>query len=262
MANRYSKQDCLYRRIQRDQSFVTDSINPYPTNNISSFQFSIINCTYYNIGNNCESNYWGPFFNITHRIDTDAGIDGGTIEVSYDNGSNWKNLIEDTINFPYLNYTDFYTVNDTITSLGKPGFSGSTDWEYFSFSGFPVETENTYDTITFRFTFASDSIQTNRDGWMIGRIYLGGEFEGVEEIQTDNLISISPNPTSNELRIQKTKFSEKSSVQVLNCSGQILYNNPNFIGETIDTQQLSNGLYYLKYSDQKHFTIEKFVVQH
>ena len=153
-------------------------------------------------------------------------------------------------------------MNDTVASLAKPGFSGSAGWDDIQINYQPSMTASTFDTITFRFTFASDSIQTNKDGWMIGLVGLQGVFEGIEEIQNDNLLSISPNPTSDEIRIHRTKVSNNQRIQILNCTGQVLYDNSNFNGETIDIRHLPNGIFLLKYSDTKNFCIKKLVVQH
>jgi hypothetical protein len=124
---------------------------------------------------------------------------------------------------------------------------------------FPVEM--TGDTIFFRFTYTTDSISDPRDGWIIDDFTIEDWYLGVPEIQNDNLISISPNPTSDELKIHSTSIIDNSSIQILNSTGQILYDNPNFKGETIDTSQLTEGIYILKYSDKKNFSIQRFVVQ-
>jgi hypothetical protein len=235
------------------KAFVTDTLNPYPVNNISSFEYSIINCNAETAAQNCGG-YWGTSMQVTYMIHSDDSIDGGTIEISH-NGSPFINIIDD----PGIEIQgEIYTVNDTIESLGKPGFSGNTDeWKFFyiwfsSFFGL--------DTVTLRFTFASDSIQTNKDGWLIGFISMGGEFEGIEKIHYDNLISVYPNPTSDELRVVSAKISDNSRVQILNLQGQVLYDNENFKGDLINIQQLPNGVYLLKYSDSKYFAVKKFVV--
>jgi hypothetical protein len=120
----------------------------------------------------------------------------------------------------------------------------------------------TADTILFRFTYFTDSSSIPHDGWMMDDFMLEDWFEGIEEIQNDNLISISPNPTADELRIQRTEVSVKSRIQIFNYRGDILYDNLNFTGESINIQQFNNGIYLLKYSDMKSFAMKKFVVQH
>lgn len=87
-----------------------------------------------------------------------------------------------------------------------------------------------------------------------------GMFEGIEEIQNDNLISISPNPVSDELWIQRNN-SRVGDIQILNGTGQTIFDFPTFAGEKIDTRQLNNGIYLLKYVDKKEFATKKFIVQ-
>lgn len=240
-------------------ALVTDTINSYPSNNLSSFQFSFVNCPPLLCG---PVNYVGSGFQIIHRIETDYGIDGGTIEVSHNKGVTWVNLIQDSINFPYIFSGNMYTINDTVVSLGKPGFSGSFAWDFIEIFYQPSYLSFLNDTISIRFTFASDSIQTNKDGWMIGFIAVTGTFETIKEINDDNLISIYPNPTSDNLHINKLKKSELSRLQVFNSTGQLCYDNFNFTEDDFNTNQLENGIYLLKYSDTLNFTLKKIVVQH
>ena len=216
------------------RALVTDTVNAYPIKNISSFQFSVLNCSDGDVDDDCNGGYTNTSFDIVHKIETDSGLDGGTIEVSHNNGISWVNLIQDTMNLEYLG-GDFYTLNDTVMSLAKPGFSGSAGWNNIIIDYHPSEIA--MDTITLRFTFASDAIETNKDGWMIGFISVNGIFQGIDEIQNDNIISIDPNPASDKLLLRRTKTSPNQTIQIMNNSGQVLYNNASFFPETIDDNQ-------------------------
>lgn len=89
-------------------SFVTDSLNPYPINNTSSFSFTL------------RSDDW-TFINFWHRINSDQFNDGGAVEYSTDGGINWNNII----NSPYI-LSGFYSNIDSISSnSNNPGFSGT-----------------------------------------------------------------------------------------------------------------------------------------
>ncbi|MBL0049224.1 MAG: T9SS type A sorting domain-containing protein [Bacteroidetes bacterium] len=118
------------------------------------------------------------------------------------------------------------------------------------------------DTVLFRFTFISDSIQTNKDGLMFDDFRFLDYFEGISEIQNNNLISISPNPTKDELRIHSSIVSNNKSMQILNSIGQVITNYSNFDEETIDIRNFKNGIYLLKYSDGQNLSTKRFVVQH
>jgi hypothetical protein len=202
--------------------------------------------------------YWGPRILISHKIDSELGIDGGTIEVSHDNGNTWINVIEDLNNTQGI-YPDIYSVYDTIQSLGKPGFSGQSDWLFteidYSASNDPL------DTLTFRFTFASDSVDTNQDGWEIGEVYVVGEYELVEELDND-IISIYPNPTADQLNISRKKINGVPSVQILDASGKIIFSKKNYTENSINVQNLPNGNYTLRYSDSVNQAIKQFEIIH
>ena len=230
-------------------AIVTDTINSYPINDTSSFE----------IVNLATGFGWQMPHTVIlsgyYQVNSDTLTDYGKIEVSPDNGTTWIDIVNDTA---YSNYYQWWTV--------KPVLSGNSNgWQQFTVWLAPLGplfNVQYNDTILYRFTFISDSVQTNKDGLMFDDFHFEDWAEGIAEIQNDNLISISPNPTSDELIFHRTKVSTNSKIQILNYSGQVLYNNSNFIGETIDIRQLSNGIYLLKYSDTKNFSIKKFVVQH
>ena len=221
------------------KALITDTMNFYPINNQSSFQF-IISCTYVNCGG---VTYNESFIHFFHKIDTDLGKDGGTIEVSHDKGVTWNNLILDTIlTFLPQTGTTIYSINDTVKSLGQPGFSGSHDWSEVALVFYPI-----YDTTIFRFTFASDSLQTNKDGWMIGLIEVNGWFEGIEE-NISSIHNISPNPFSQSTQISLNQSYHNIALAVYDIQGKLVaqqqYKDCSQI--QLNRNQLSNGLYFLK----------------
>lgn len=236
------------------KAFVTDTINPYPVNNKSSFKISVINC---NDMTSCYgSGYWGWGFGVYYKIDSDINKDGGTIEISH-NGSPFKNVINDSM----IYYSSgLYSLDDTIHSLGMPGYSGlSENWNSLYVQFWAAKESN--DTTTLRFTFASDSIQTNKDGWIIGRFEMIGAFEGIEEIRNDNLISIYPNPACDKLIIDRLVKSGSATVEILNSAGQVLYKISDFSADLIDINQLKNGMYFLRFTDDESYAVKKFVVK-
>ncbi len=67
---------------------------------------------------------------------------------------------------------------------------------------------------------------------------------------------MSPNPVSNQIRIESSKLIEK--IEILNAAGQIV---KTFLGTklTLDVQSLSKGVFFLKtYSKDNQFKIQKF----
>lgn len=226
---------------------VTDTLNPVPASDTSSFYLkhyrSDMPFHWFSI------NFW-------YNMDGDTS-DFGMIEISPDNGLNWINLLTEDTTF------DIYWI------YPKPTLIGSTNgWQncYFDMSnwasGFlPYPVPMNGDSVLFRFTYISDSSSIPRDGWMIDDINIADVFEGIGEIQHNDLISIYPNPTSDALHLRCPTESTEQYIQILNSNGQVLIEQ-NFDGETIDTRNLSNGIYFLNYSNAHFFSIKKFEVSH
>jgi hypothetical protein len=224
---------------------VTDTMNSYPPNDTSSF--TVIHLA----GQGWQFGYPKIDIGGWYSVNSDTLTDYGYIEFSADLGNSW--LLVD-------NYTNMCSWEDT---MELPVFSGNSNgWKHFYHCIKPPTTVNEGDTILYRFTFISDNLQTNKDGLMFDDLHFEDWAEGIEEFQNDNLISIFPNPATAILTIQRTCTNNLQSIQVINCFGQVLYNDNNFTNNFIDIKQLKNGIYYLKYSNTKEFSIKKFVVTH
>lgn len=237
-------------------AIVTDLINPYPTNDTSVFIIKNVAT-----GGGFEWPHTailsGQYF-----VNSDTLTDYGKIEFSPDNGTTWIDMLNDTVLIDTINnwYWQWWDNSEKPTLTGN-----SNGWQYFYVSfaelGFAFGIDY-LDTVLYRFTFISDSTQTGKDGLMFDDLHFEDWVEGVDEFQNNNLISIYPNPASDRLVIQRTKSSDKSTIQIINYSGQVIVDNQNFVGETVDTQLLTNGIYLLRYSDSKSFAIKKFVINH
>jgi len=230
------------------RALVTDTLDPYPINNVSSFTFSIKNCTWWNNGG-CGS--YGPCnVYVATKIDSDSLLDGGTIEVSH-NGSPFINLIEDSL--AYIG-PDPYSINDTVASLGKPGFSGSSsNWIEFGIIYWPATVG--FDTITFRFTFASDAIQTNKDGWMIGLVQTDGIFEGIDKIPAPGMLSASPNPGNGLFDVEMKDAFKGGEATVFSIKGRKVRScRLTESHGVLDLRDLPDGLYILQYIHGKHYS--------
>lgn len=225
----------------------TDTLNSYPTNDTSSF--TIIHIA--NIG--WSLNYPKVDIGGWYYVNSDTITDHGYIDFSSDHGITWFNL-DSAVNNEFCTW-------GAVQEL--PTFSGNSNgWKHFYYCLHTTGTVNVGDTILYRFTFVSDSVQTNKDGLMFDDLHFEDWAEGIQEYQNDNLISIYPNPTNENLYIRKTKNNNNSSIEIFDCKGQLVLVNRSFKEESIDTKNLQNGLYLLKYSDTKNYSVKRFVVQH
>lgn len=227
---------------------VTDTLNLYPINDTSSFLVKHIASFGWAVS--CPS-----VISISglYSVDSDSLSDYGYISISTDHGITWF--------YGDSTFQDCYWSVDSIQTI----FTGSSNgWRSFNYY-IPVPEPFSViegDTILYRFTFISDSIQTNKDGLMFDDLLIEDFTESVSEIENDNLISISPNPAVDILSIHRTTAAAKSHLQIVTTNGQLVYDNFNYLGESIDTKQWSNGIYVLKFSDSKNFSVKKFIVQH
>lgn len=249
---------------------VTDTSNFYPLNNNSHFDLKIgkFNSDWYSHNN---------FIEIKHKFDTDTLKDGGFIEVSYDEGQTWTNIINDTARFYGVSPGEYswlkenlYSDNDTLFN-GEFGFSGrSNGWITTIFSWYDIPCHiksNRYfegDTMIVRFNFISDNIENNKEGWMIDDIKLysvdlGG---GINELKSLKFI-ITPNPM-NETATVKLNNYNKIKLSILNMQGQLMSQNRYFNNQsiTIHRDKLNSGIYFVKIkSDNNSIGIKKLIVK-
>jgi hypothetical protein len=213
-------------------AILTDTFNSYPQDNIS--EFIIKTATY-------MSGYGGIYMSFFHKYDTDSLLDGGSIYASLDYGSNWFNLKNCPGNFPP--FSNPFPTNDTIAALNDIGFTGkSNDWEHFwYFWNYPPT-----DTLLIKFKFASDNIQTNKEGWMIDSLLFTYNLGiGINEASTSNY-RFSPNPFYDQTTLSFPSVSDKKTFTLYNTNGQLVKTVHNITSGqlTINRDNLATGLYY------------------
>jgi hypothetical protein len=245
------------------KAIVTDTISYYPINNHSYFDLYI--------GSFNLSGYWGSIHvDFRHKFNTDSLKDGLYITVSWDKGSTWKNIIEDTI-FGFITpgwglSNNMYTLNDSLYN-GELGFSGNSNgWVYTSFlwEQMVMKQFTPSDTMIIRFNFISDSINNNKDGWMIDdiRFYSREGGGGIHEFLNNN-ISISPNPFTQSTQITLNQTYHNIVLSVYDIQGKLMLQNHYVDCDKIqlNRNQLSNGLYFLKLAlDDKQVETGKIII--
>lgn len=119
------------------------------------------------------------------------------------------------------------------------------------------------DTVLIKFTFISDESSESLDGLAFDNFQFCDGTEGINEVLNNNLIKIYPNPVSDILYIDRKTESSHEIIQIISCSGETLYSKSNFKSNYINLKEIGlvNGIYFLKYSDTKSYTIRKIIVQ-
>jgi hypothetical protein len=220
---------------------VTDTVNPYPINDTSSFYIHYV-------ASYVPGGWTGTSLQIEYRIDSDIGNDYGYVEFSPDNGLTWVNYMTDTI------YNDCYYMYDTVFT----GFSE--DWEYASYYNNPWCFNMQFgDSMMYRITFISDSIQSNRDGWMIDNIDLYDVWEGVDDHTKTLKFHIFPNPATSSINIISDIDLNGCNAHIYNQIGQLV-SSTNLEQNSIPVTSLQSGLYILGIMTDKGEIRRKFIV--
>ncbi len=252
-------------------AIITDSLNYYPTNNESFF--------YLNFSN--DYNFTDGVFEIRHKFDTDTLKDGGLIEMSCDSGATWMNIInEDHCPFGYslegCNLTDWvnqlyqtpstlYTNTDSLFN-GDYGFSGNSGgWVTTWFGTVEYGLKSHSDNIMLRFKFVSDTINTNKEGWMIDDIrFYQISVPGSIDEQIAPKFKIYPNPVSSSANIELEKIYNTTEVLVYNALGNLVkthtYSNQRTV--TFEKENLPSGVYWLQLKgDSESLGVRRILVE-
>ena len=175
---------------------VTDTVNTYPTGNLSSFTMKAALSQF----------GWSPvfFLRFYHAFQMDSLHAGGYANVSWDGGATWVNIFDNWLMPQTIeNYDDQWQpfALDTLGNgeLGFTGASGSTagggQWAYTTVCwtniGFPLN-----DSLFVRFNFYSDSSAQPLDGWMIDDVTLEAYLVHpiAEYTKKDDYFIAVPNP--------------------------------------------------------------------
>ncbi len=246
-------------------AIVTDTMNNYPVNNLSSFELIVgtFNFPWYP---------WSVFVDFRHKYDTDTLSDGGYITVSWDNGLTWTNIIDDNNNFfeitphhPWGPYGNNNLYNSwSILSNGEEGYCGhSGNWIHscMAWYNFPVDKKTDWvpDTMRLRFNFISDSIQQNREGWMIDQIRLFSIDlgSGIQEFLAGRSHSyFFPNPVTTTATFTLNKTYRDVHYEIMDSRGVLISKSDRGTCDefTFERTGIPPGIYFMRLFLDNHFT--------
>jgi hypothetical protein len=221
-------------------AIVTDTVNPYPVGNTSSFYFDYAN---HYMSHEILGIQW------KQKLDMDKGTDGGLVEFSFDYGATWLNAF----NNPYVwNFFGYDPQNKDTLSTGEYAFSGTDStwkdvWLCYQLDFVASMT----DSIKIRFTFKSDSVNNNREGWMIDNLQTHITImHPVKETAKKDYFNISPNPADNTIHVelaQATGYHIIEEMELISADGKSLQKwNKIPTRFWFDVSKYPVGQYYLK----------------
>ncbi|MBN8697149.1 MAG: T9SS type A sorting domain-containing protein [Bacteroidetes bacterium] len=221
-------------------TIMTDTIAYYPPNVNSSFQLKIP-----------AGDMGFSYLSCVYKTDTDSLADYGLIEVSIDNGYTWLNI-------------------DSLLGTTPPVLTGRTEsgisyyFQYSLISGF---SPNTCDTICYKFSFVSDSLDTYKEGIQFNSIQIVNWADFIYETSSKNTVFAFPNPSADEITLEFVQNnSENTLLEIKNLLGQTVYAETlkGNIGKQlkiVDVSVLQNGVYFIKLKNRDKIYSTKFIKQ-
>jgi len=232
-------------------AIVTDTINPYPVNDTSTFLIRYIT------PDPPLGDWEETGCNFVYKIDADLNDDFGRMEFSTDQGETWIDYLTDTL------YNYCITFNNSFSFTGS-----SSQWQYF----YLVLNPQSYcfdlqpgDTLWYRFTFISDENYSGKDGWMIDNIQLWDVYEGLEYNKTNSVIKAFPNPAKDyvEFKVQSSELEVGSEIRVKNVMGEKVTRLPVKSERTVwDCRDAKEGIYFYSIQSGEWRLNGKIIVTH
>ena len=217
---------------------ITDTASTYPGPDTSIVEFIIP--AYY---------YWSGIGAIQwlQKLDMDSARDFGMVEYKPHPDSAWMNAF----NSPYLyNFYGFDSSNVGAMPNGDSAFTGTDsswsdiwlciDWTYYYLT----------DTAYLRFTFISDTIDENREGWMVDNLLAHITLiHTVKEDDPDTYMKVYPTPSKGRINIEVKKRADYHIIEhmeLISVDGRVIRRyGSSPIKFWIDISDLPDGLYYL-----------------
>ncbi len=231
-------------------ALITDTLNFYPINDTSIITIKVP----------VFSHDWGAHtISFYYKLNTDSLNDYGMLEVSADGGNTYINVLTEWSNYGFWwngNIVENYTGN-------------TNGWESFSIciSGI-LNYYPSADTILYKFSFISDSIQTNKDGWMIDDLVVQDVTENINVYQQNNHNICLPNPTTGKITLRAEGIKK---AEVMNMQGRIVLSQKTNLSADrhedknqkyeFDLSNQTKGIYIIKITTDKGIAVGKVVLE-
>ena len=237
-------------------AIITDTLNPYPSNDTSRFYFSV------------PSEWPAGIFALQwkQKLDLQDGVDFGLVEFKLHKDSLWQNAF----NNPYIyNYYGYEPKNVDTLLNGELGFSGTdSTWKDIWLCLDISFTSLITDTLYFRYSIISDPVQSNHEGWVIDNLLAHLTFiHTVQEKEQKDYIHLFPNPSNGIVNIQVQKKTNKfhviEEIKVINEVGETVKSfglSPTKF--RVDLSNQPNGVYFITIKTNFQTETHKIIIQH
>lgn len=234
-----------------------------------------------------------PVLRFYHRYDTEAGFDGGFVQISTNNGSTWQTIEDKIFRGNYngvINYQTFVLPN-------LQAFSGTTNNQFIqtnvdlsSYRG---------QNINVRFRFGTDSLE-NRIGWFVDDVMVMdlinynstasltsnegdtatavAPFRGThiepqlrvnsQDLNEELVVKVFPNPAGDYINVNIAGNTEgETKVSVMSIDGRVMMHSKVDVSNSKDAvlpfnlTNLPAGMYFVKVETGEKTIVEKVVKQ-
>jgi hypothetical protein len=178
-----------------------------------------------------------------YKIDGDAN-DYGKVEISVDHGETWIDLIKQDTTY------DFEWEGVKPTLLG-----GNSGWQTFDLSmtiwangyigEYPIELQGK-DSILYRFTYITDTVNHPSDGWLIDDLVMINNYLSIYATTMNQLgIKVFPVPATDYVYLKNERDLAISHVSIINTIGVEVLSLTGDNIQMADISQLPDGCYTL-----------------
>ena len=234
---------------------VTDTINSIPDSNVSYFEFTLD-----------HTMIWGLLaIQWAQKIDLDSSTEVGHIEYSLDTGNTWINVFGDPNVYNFYGYQSSNTGSHHIS--GDQGFTGTDSlwrdiWLCYDATYFQSQ-----DTVTFRFSIETDSIDHGSEGWMIDNMSIHETWvHTLIENSQDFAFKAFPTTTSGPIKVVCLKTDDPpiiESVELYSLEGKLVAKfRPESNNFDLDLSPYFAGHYKLKIKTNQGFDLCDIIIQH
>ncbi|MFP4664212.1 MAG: T9SS type A sorting domain-containing protein [Bacteroidales bacterium] len=264
--------------FSRPNALITDTISNYPNNNHSVFELNIEKPEWTYYYNYCWSRF---IFQMSFICDTDTLKDGFFIEISFNGGGDFANILDTTAILSAENSPDRI---DNLTSFRSSfvmdtifGFSGNirggvpeiTELDCFS-SIFWWDDVNGFDVTNakIRVHFVSDSIDNQRKGVLIDNLTVSVEewchYVDIDDFENpkNESVFVSPNPINENSKILFNNTENNlAQIRIFSNTGKLIevYSTKKDFIE-ISKSEFNKGIYIFQIQVGDKYYNGKFVV--
>lgn len=211
---------------------------------------------------------WGFYgivaFTWVQRLDIDS-LDGGTVDFSVDGGETWENAFTSPFVYNWYGWDHPENLdtlaNETVVFTGEDS-NWQEIWLCYDYSWLL----DTADSLQVRFTFFSDTVPGNSDGWMIDNIRL--EPTSVHTVgegpSNESYVNLYPNPVQDQLNIKLKKSDQFHIIEelvVFSERGHVVRHFNHIPTKFfVDVSDLPNGIYEVLVRSNLKSEVHKVVI--